>query len=78
MIQDAKRTLWERDAKSGAYPKKVLQSSTIAELYTVDCILYLHCFDATRDNVRAVASNTCMELLRTTIRIVNEAREIPK
>ena len=38
----------------------------------------LRCCDDTRDNVRIVASGTCMDLLRTTIRIVNEAREIPK
>lgn len=38
----------------------------------------LRCCDDTRENVRVVASGTCMDLLRTTIRIVNEAREVPK
>ena len=41
-----------------------------------NCIL--RCADDTRKNVRTVASRTCMDLLRTTIRIVNEATEIPK
>ncbi|CBY32868.1 unnamed protein product [Oikopleura dioica] len=40
-----------------------------------NCVL--RCCDDTRDNVKAVATTSCLELMKFTIRVVNEANVIP-